>query len=79
MEYSGMTEEQLVEEIKLREVEVQGLRDAIDAQKSLTPVEHSGLKWTDCVECGNRTVDTAGCNSCSAAKAILRVSENGRE
>ena len=79
MEYSAMTEEQLVEEIKLREVEVQGLRDAINAQKSLTPVEHSGLKWTDCVECGNRTVDTAGCNSCSAAKAILRVSENGRE
>ena len=78
MEYSKMTKEQLVTEIAARESEVQVIRDSIESSKALDPSEWSGLRWTYCLECGNRVVDAAGCNSCSAAKAVFVASQNGR-
>jgi len=78
MEYSKLSKEQLIEEIGKREAEIEEIRQLSDAAQHLNPVEFRSLKWTYCRECGNRLVDTAGCNSCSAAKASY-MSENGRE
>ena len=78
MEYSKLTKEQLIAEIGAREAEVTQVRELIDGMNRLTPVEYPALSWTYCRECGNRLVDAAGCNACSAAKAQL-VSQNGRE
>lgn len=47
----------------------------MDTKLQLTPAELNALRNTFCTTCGNRLVDSEGCEDCKAAKDMLHRGE----